>query len=47
MEYWKIVTRRGGVVTVRDAKDFNLGKSRHQAFLQLINLEEYSEGIKA
>ena len=46
MEYWKIVTRRGGVVTVRDAKDFNLGKSRHQAFLQLINLEEYSEGIK-
>lgn len=47
MEYWKIVTRRGGLVTVRDAKDFNLGKSRHQAFLQLINLEEYSEGIKA
>ncbi len=46
MEYWKIVTRQGGVVTARDAKDFNLGKSRHQAFLQLINLEEYSEGIK-
>lgn len=46
MEYWKIVTRRGGVVTTRDAKDFNLGKSRHQAFMQLINLEEYSEGIK-
>ncbi|MFB2923470.1 AAA family ATPase [Aerosakkonema funiforme] len=46
MEYWKIVTRHGGVVSARDAKDFNLGKSRHQAFLQLINLEEYSEGIK-
>lgn len=46
MEYWKIVTRQGGVVSARDAKDFNLGKSRHQAFLQLINLEEYSEGIK-
>lgn len=46
MEYWKIVTRQGGVITARDAKDFNLGKSRHQAFLQLINLEEYSEGIK-
>ncbi|MEH2331307.1 AAA family ATPase [Nostoc sp.] len=47
MEYWKIVTRRGGIVTARDAKDFNLGKSRHQAFMQLINLEAYKEGIAA
>ncbi len=46
MEHWKIVTRKGGVVTAIDAKDLNLGKSRHQAFTQLINLEEYSEGIK-
>ncbi|MEG3936287.1 MULTISPECIES: AAA family ATPase [unclassified Microcoleus] len=46
MEHWKIVTRKGGVVTVIDAKDLKLGKSRHQAFTQLINLEEYSEGIK-
>jgi ABC-type dipeptide/oligopeptide/nickel transport system ATPase component len=46
MDHWKIVTRKGGVVTVIDAKDLNLGKSRHQAFTQLINLEEYSEGIK-
>ncbi|MEG3878798.1 AAA family ATPase [Microcoleus sp. herbarium7] len=46
MEHWKIVTRKGGVVTAIDAKDLNLGKSRHQAFMQLINLEEYSEGIK-
>ncbi|MBD1833901.1 ATP-binding protein [Cyanobacteria bacterium FACHB-472] len=45
MEHWKIVTRRGGVVTVKNAKDFNLGKSRHQAFIQLLNLEAYSEGI--
>ncbi len=45
MEYWKVVTRRGGVVTVKDAKDLNLGKSKHQAFTQLINLDEYSEGI--
>ncbi|MEP0852923.1 MULTISPECIES: AAA family ATPase [Cyanophyceae] len=45
MEHWKIVTRRGGVVTVKDAKNFNLGKSRHQAFIQLLNLEAYSEGI--
>ncbi len=47
MEHWKIVTRRGGVVTVKDAKDYNLGKSRHQAFMQLINLEAYKEGIAA
>jgi hypothetical protein len=46
MEHWKIVTRKGGVVTVIDAKDLNLGKSKHQAFTQLINLEEYTEGIK-
>ncbi|WP_414529239.1 AAA family ATPase [Nodularia chucula] len=45
MEYWKIVTRRGGVVTAKDAQDFNLGKSRHQAFMQLINLDAYNEGI--
>ena len=45
MEHWKIVTRRGGVVTARDAKDYNLGKSRHQAFMQLINLDAYKEGI--
>jgi len=46
MEHWKIVTRKGGIVTVIDAKDLNLGKSKHQAFTQLINLEEYNEGIK-
>lgn len=46
MEHWKIVTRKGGIVTAIDAKDLNLGKSRHQAFMQLMNLEEYSEGIK-
>jgi ABC-type dipeptide/oligopeptide/nickel transport system ATPase component len=45
MEYWKIITRKGGVVTARDVKDFNLPKSRHQAFMQLINLDAYREGI--
>jgi len=46
MEHWKIVTRRGGVVTAKDAKDYDLGKSRHQAFMQLINLDAYKEGIE-
>ena len=47
MDYWKIVSRRGGVVTVRNAKELNLGKSKHQAYLQLINkLETYIEEEK-
>ncbi|MBW4611960.1 MAG: ATP-binding protein [Desmonostoc vinosum HA7617-LM4] len=45
MEHWKIISRKGGVVTARDATDFNLGKSKHQAFIQLINLDAYKEGI--
>lgn len=45
MEYWKIITRKGGVVTAKDIKDLNLPKSRHQAFMQLINLQDYREGI--
>ena len=44
---WKLITRKAGVVTARDAGDFNLGKSRHEAFTRLINLDEYSEGIEA
>ncbi len=44
MDYWKIVTRKGGVVTVRNAKELNLGRSKHQAYLQLINkLLTYNE----
>ncbi|MDX2254745.1 MAG: ATP-binding protein [Pseudanabaenaceae cyanobacterium bins.39] len=44
MDYWKIVARKGGMVTVRNAKELNLGKSKHQAYLQLINkLETYNE----
>ena len=46
MEYWKIVTRKGGVVIAKDAKDYNLGNSRHQSFMQLLNLDAYKEGIQ-
>jgi len=43
MDYWKIVSRKGGVVNVKSAKELNLGKSKHQAYLQLINkLETYN-----
>ena len=43
--YWKIVTRKGGVVTVKDAQDLDLGKSKHKAFMQLINNQDFKEGI--
>ena len=43
---WKIVTRNAGNVTSRDATDFNFSKSKHEAFTQLINLDEYSEGVE-
>lgn len=43
--HWKIVTRKGGVVTAIDADKLGIGKSKHQAFTQLINLTAYSEGI--
>jgi predicted ATPase len=44
--HWKIVTRQAGVVTAYDARDFNLGKSKHQAFIQLINLDQYTDGVE-
>jgi predicted ATPase len=44
-KYWKIVTRKGGTVTTKDAKNLGFDKSKHKAFLQLLNLEEYSEGV--
>lgn len=43
--HWKIVTRKGSTVTAIDAEKFGIGKSKHQAFTQLVNLTAYSEGI--
>jgi hypothetical protein len=43
---WKIVTRKGGIVRVKDAEQLHLGRSKHQAFIQLMNLDEYREGIE-
>lgn len=36
--YWKIVTRQGGLVTVKTAKDFHISESRQKAFIDLINV---------
>lgn len=45
IEYWKVVTRKGGLVTGTDAEALGIGKSKHQAFTQLANLTAFSEGI--
>lgn len=41
---WKLVTRTKGVVKTRDASELNLGRSKHDAFMQLLQLEEYQTG---
>ncbi len=46
VEHWKIVTRKKGVVRVKDAKAFNLGKTKHSAFMELLQLEEYVDGVE-
>jgi ABC-type phosphate transport system ATPase subunit len=44
--YWKIVTRKGGVIQVHNATDFHISKTRQKAFIDLINvLEEFPQGI--
>jgi len=42
--HWKIVTRKGGMVKVHDAEEFQLGRSKHSAFMQLLQLDEYQTG---
>ncbi|EKS8379534.1 ATP-binding protein [Bacillus cereus] len=44
MKYWKIVTRKGSEVRVKKASDYKLGKSKHEAFKQLLNLPAYTFG---
>jgi len=45
MIYWKIVTRKGDIVTVKTAAELHLGDSKHEAFMQLLQLEEFTDGI--
>jgi Fe-S cluster assembly ATPase SufC len=47
MQYWKIITRNGSLVTATDATDYEeLSGSRHKVFTQLLNLPAYIEGIQ-
>lgn len=41
---WKLVTRNAGVIKTHDISKFNIGKSKHSAFMQLLQLEEYQTG---
>lgn len=43
--YWKIVTRKAGLVTVKDSKDFHISESRQKAFIDLINVLENDEDL--
>jgi AAA15 family ATPase/GTPase len=47
MKYWKLVTRKGSVVTVKGANSMKGldPNSLHSGFVQLTNLEEYEEAI--
>jgi AAA domain, putative AbiEii toxin, Type IV TA system len=48
MKYWKVITRKGSLVTAHKATDYEeLSGSKHQAFTQLINLSDYTTGIQA
>jgi predicted ATPase len=47
MQYWKIITRKGSLVTATNATDYEeLSGSRHKVFTQLLNLPAYTEGIQ-
>lgn len=41
---WKLVTRNAGIIKAHDIEKYNIGKSKHSAFMQLIQLEEYQTG---
>ncbi|MGB5960937.1 MAG: AAA family ATPase [Coleofasciculaceae cyanobacterium] len=38
--YWKIVTRKAGLVTVKNSADYHISESRQKAFIDLINVLE-------
>jgi len=43
---WKVITRKAGVVKNYNTTQLNLGKSKHEAFTQLINHDKYSDGVE-
>lgn len=45
VQYWKVVTRKGGKIKTYAAEEFDLGRSHHEHFLSLLNLPEYKTGV--
>lgn len=43
---WKVVTRSKGVVSTHNSEKYNIGKSKHDAFMQLVQLDQYQTGIE-
>lgn len=43
---WKLVTRNANIIKTHNVDKFNIGKSKHDAFMQLIQLEEYQTGAE-
>jgi predicted ATPase len=41
---WKLVTRNAGITKTHNIDKFNIGSSKHSAFMQLLQLEEYQTG---
>lgn len=43
---WKLVTRTKGVVKTHKPERYNLGKSKHDSFMQLLQLDEFQTGVE-
>lgn len=43
---WKLVTRTKGVVSTHSPEKYNIGNSKHDAFMQLIQLDQYQTGLE-
>lgn len=44
--HWKLVTRTKGIVSTHDPVKYKIGKSKHDAFMQLIQLEQFQTGTE-
>ena len=44
--HWKLVTRNKGIVKTHNPDKYNIGKSKHDAFMQLIQLDQYQTGLE-
>ncbi len=46
-KHWKLVTRKAAQVRTIDAAQAGIGRSRHEAFIQLMNNPLYQDGVAA